>query len=74
MTIRNNQQQRRGNFYKILIEDCNPQYNSDNKCSFKFQEQFAAPIYQNIKTSPVATTNNKAARTDADLYIFHLNG
>jgi hypothetical protein len=50
------------NFNEILIEDRNLHYHSDNECNSKLPEQYAAPIIKHIKTSPVATTTNKAAK------------
>jgi hypothetical protein len=50
------------NFNKTLIEDCNLHYHSDNEHNSKLPKQYAAPIIKNIKTSPVASTTNKAAK------------
>jgi hypothetical protein len=51
------------NFNKILIEDCNLHYHLDNEHNSKLPKQYAAPIIKNIRTSQVATTTNKAAKT-----------
>jgi hypothetical protein len=45
-----------------LIEDRNLHYHSDNERNNKLSKQYAAPIIKNIRTSPVATTTNKAAK------------
>jgi hypothetical protein len=50
------------NFNKILIEDCDLHYHLDNERNNKLPKQYAAPIIKNIRTSPVATTTNKAAK------------
>jgi hypothetical protein len=51
------------NFDKILIEDRNLHSNSNDKGSIQPPAQYAAPIItRNIKTSPVATSMNKAAK------------
>jgi hypothetical protein len=50
------------NFDNILIKDCNLHYHLDNILNSKLLEQYAAPITNTIKTSPVATTTNKAAK------------
>jgi hypothetical protein len=50
-------------FDNILNEDCNLYYHSDKERNSKLPKQFAVPIItRNIKTSPVATTTNKAAK------------
>jgi hypothetical protein len=46
----------------ILNEDCNLHYHLDNKRNSKLPKQYAAPIIKNIKTSPVASTSDKAAK------------
>ena len=47
-------------FNNILIEDCNLHYRLDNERTSKLPEQYAAPITNTIKTSPLATTNKAA--------------
>jgi hypothetical protein len=49
-------------FNKMLIEDRNLHYHSDNERNSKLPKQYAAPIIKNIRTSLVATTTNKAAK------------
>jgi hypothetical protein len=50
------------NIDNALNEDCNLHYHSDNKSNSKLPKQYEAPIIKNIKTSPVATTTNKATK------------
>jgi hypothetical protein len=57
------------NFNKILIEDRNLHYHSDNERNTKLPKQYAAPIIKNIRTSPVATTTNKAAKMQTSTNI-----
>ncbi|MFN9982729.1 MAG: hypothetical protein ACK53Y_22560, partial [bacterium] len=59
------------NFDKILIEDRNLHSNSNDKGSIQPPAQYAAPIItRNIKTSPVATTTNRAAKMQTSTIFF----
>jgi hypothetical protein len=59
------------NFNEILIEDCDLHYHLDNERISKLPNQYAAPIItRNIKTSPVATTTNKAAKMQTSTIFF----
>jgi hypothetical protein len=49
-------------FNKILTEDRDLHYHSDNERNNKLPKQYAAPIIRNIRTSPVATTTNTSAK------------
>jgi hypothetical protein len=46
-----------------LIEDRDLHYHLDNEHNSKLPKQYAAPNIKNIRTSQVATTTNKAAKT-----------
>jgi hypothetical protein len=57
------------NFNEILIEDRDLYYHLNNEHNNKLQKQYAAPIIKNIRTSPVATTTNKAAKMQTSTNI-----
>jgi hypothetical protein len=59
------------NFNEILIEDCDLYGNLNDKHNIQPPAQYAAPIItRNIKTSPVATTTNKAAKMQTSTIFF----
>ena len=57
------------NFNEILMEDRDLHYHSDNERNNKLSKQYAAPIIKNIRTSPMATTTNKAANMQTSTNI-----